>query len=258
MTINYQNKPVHFEVYGNGKPVVLLHGFLENSKIWDGFIPLFDKKSQVITIDLFGHGQTPIFSEIHHMETMAEAISLVLDHLKIDSTILIGHSMGGYVSMAFLEKYVEKVDRILLLNSSPTPDSEDRKKERIQAVKIVRKQKEVFIKKEITRLFAKENREIFKKEITRSIHEAIKMSPESIKAALKGMKIREDRTEILKNYTGKKWIITGRKDPLIPYKSIQKVAEQAQAKLISLSDGHMSYIEQKKEVEQQLKDFIGI
>lgn len=258
MTVNYQNIPIHFEVYGKGKPVVLLHGFLENSRIWNDFIPLFNDKLQVITIDLFGHGQTPIFSEIHHMETMAEAVSRVLDHLKIDSTMLIGHSMGGYVSMAFLEKFAGKVDRILLLNSTTLPDSENRKNERNQAIKIIDKQKEVFIKEEITRLFAKENQEVFKKEITNSIQEAMKMSNKSIKAALEGMKIRKDRTEILKDFTGEKWIITGKLDPLISPKSIQKIAEHAQAKLISLDCGHMSYIEQKKEVEQHLKNFLKI
>lgn len=258
MTINHQDKPIYFKVYGEGKPVVLLHGFLENSKIWNNFIPHLKNKLQVICIDLFGHGKTPIFGEIHTMEAMAEVVSHVLDYLKIDTTSLIGHSMGGYVGMAFLEKFPKKVDAILLLNSTTLPDSEERKKERDQVAKIATKHKEVFIKMAVTKLFAEENREIFKKAIAHSIEEAMHMSSESIKASVQGMKIRKNRTEILKNHTGKKWIITGKEDSLISYSSIQKVAEQTQAKLISLPYGHMSYIEQKEEIKQYLKDFLEI
>lgn len=258
MTISYENKFIHFEVYGEGKPVVLLHGFLESNKIWNDFIPLFKKKLQVICIDLLGHGKTPVFGKIHTMEEMASAISHVLDHLKIDSVSIIGHSMGGYVSLAFLEKFPKKVDRILLLNSTTLPDSEERKMERDQVVKIVKKHKELFVKIAVTKLFSKKNRAIFKSELTKSINEAMKMEPESIKAAAKGMKIRRDRTEVLKNYSGEKWIITGKLDPIIPYKSIQKIAEQTHSKLISLPDGHMSYIEQRAEVEQHLKEFLKV
>lgn len=257
MTVDYQQQPIHFDIHGSGNPVVLLHGFLENSKIWDSLISVFEKNFQVIAIDLFGHGKTPVVSETHTMEAMAEAVGCVLDYLKIDKTALIGHSMGGYVSLAFLEKYPEKVERICLLNSSPLPDSESRQNSRDQIVKTVDTHKEEFVQEEITRLFAENNRAIFTDQLNPKIDEAKKLSAESIKASARGMKIRPERTGILKNFEGKKWIVTGEEDPIIPYPSIVKVAEATHTKLVALSGGHMSYIEDSRAVKDALQQFLG-
>lgn len=258
MKINFKNTPIHVETYGGGKPIILLHGFLEDSQIWNEFIPLLKKECQVICIDLFGHGKTPGLGDIHEIETMAEAVSVVMDQLSISSAKLIGHSMGGYVSMAFLEKFSEKTNGILLLNSTPAADSEQRQRERVQGIQLVKKDKKTFLDKEIIKLFAEENRKKFEKSVQHHISKANKISTDSIIATLKGMKIRKDRTLVLEKFAGTKLIVAGIKDPLIPSKSIQKIADKTQAKLISLSCGHMSYIEKKEEVKIILSNFIDL
>src|SRR5699024_979825 len=141
MIIQYKNIPVDLDVYGEGESVVLLHGFLEERKIWNDFIPFLKKNFQVIVPDLLGHGKTPELSEIHTMEELADMVGFILDELKVEKVSLIGHSMGGYVGMAFLEKYPERLSRIMLLNSSPKEDSPKRLQERDQVLKIVQKHK---------------------------------------------------------------------------------------------------------------------
>src|SRR5699024_8676377 len=141
--------------------LILLHGFLENSRIWDPFIPALERTQRVITIDLFGHGASPSLSDIHEMETFADLVSFVMEALKIGSAKIVGHSMGGYVAMAFVESHPEKTQKLMLMNSSPSADSEARKKERDQVIKIVKKHKEVFTKMAITNLFAETNRKRF-------------------------------------------------------------------------------------------------
>ena len=87
----------------NGPCIVLLHGFLESLCIWDEFVNELSKDFKVLTIDLPGHGKTENFSEVHTMEFMAETVKAVLEHLKIEKCVLIGHSMGGYVRLLLLK-----------------------------------------------------------------------------------------------------------------------------------------------------------
>src|SRR5690606_19202303 len=101
---------------------------------------------RVICIDLPGHGNTGNFGNIHTMELMAEVVNAVLEHLNIYGVSLVGHSMGGYVSLAFAEKYPEKVTGLVLLNSTPEADSKERKINRDRAVDLVLKNKDAYIK----------------------------------------------------------------------------------------------------------------
>lgn len=256
MIINFKNTPIHLDIYGKGKPVVLIHGFLEERKIWSPMVDELKQDYQLIIPDMFGHGETPQHKGIHTMEEMAEAVAFILDYLGISSVPLIGHSMGGYISMAFLEKFPDCVKGVLLLNSSPQEDSPERLKERDQVIKIVQKHKQIFIKSAVRNLFAEESKEIFSKELEEKIDEAMKMNISSIIAAVKGMKIRKDRENILKNFQGQKFIIAGEEDALIPFEVIREVAQNTGSTFIGLPGGHMSYIEQKEKTLSSIREFL--
>ncbi len=101
MTIQYKETTIFYTDIGKGNTIVLLHGFLENSTMWQRFIPELSKRNRVVCIDLLGHGQTDCLGYIHSMEDMADAVAEVLNHLKIRRSIFIGHSMGGYVAWVF-------------------------------------------------------------------------------------------------------------------------------------------------------------
>ena len=120
---------------------MLLHGFLETSKIWEPFINQLSLRRQVICIDLPGHGKTGIFGDVHTMELMADVVNAVLTELNISRATILGHSMGGYVSLAFAEKYPEKISGIVLLNSTPEADSEEKRINRDKAARLVSKNK---------------------------------------------------------------------------------------------------------------------
>ena len=256
MIVNYQNTPIHLDIYGKGKPLVLLHGFQEERKIWDDFIPILKEKYQLIVPDMFGHGETPLHKEVQTMEDMANAVKAILEKLEVNSAAFIGHSMGGYITMAFLEEFPNQVEKLLLLNSSPKKDSGKRLKERDQVVRIVQKHKQIFVKSSVSNLFSEESRKKFKDQLDLRIQEAMKMEVESIIAAVKGMKIRKDREDILKKFKGEKWIIAGKEDALIPYEEIKEVARSTKSKFIGLPGGHMSYIEQKETVKEAFKEFM--
>ncbi len=256
MIIRHDDIPMHVEIYGEGPTVFLLHGFLENSKIWDPFIADLSTSYRLICPDFYGHGETPQHGEMHSMELFAEAILTIMQKLEIEQAAFIGHSMGGYVAMAMADLYPERVTRLLLLNSSPQEDSEIRKKERQQVIKIVQKHKPIFMRSAITNLFAEVNRERFSEAIERHIIDAMRMETSAIVATVKGMKERRDREAVLADFAGVKWLVAGEHDNLIPLSKITHVAQHTGAELKTMLGGHMSYIEQRDAVSATLKDFL--
>lgn len=259
MIVDYKNTPIHVDVYGTGgSPLILLHGFLENNRIWKPFIPLFEDKFQVICPDLLGHGLTPKIGDIFTMEKMADVVHVIMDAFEINSAQFIGHSMGGYITLAFADKHPDRIDALMLLNSSAEPDPEERLEERDQAMRVVQKHKKIFLKSSIGNLFTEENRKKFEKDLNRHVEDAMEMKIDSIIASLKGMKIREDRTEVLRNFKERKWIVAGEEDPIIPYESLQNLAKNTQTEIRKIPGGHMSYIEQKDKVAEAFKEFLFI
>lgn len=243
MILLYKGIPVFYSDEGKGTPIVLLHGFLENSNMWGNFIPQLTKKYRVISVDLLGHGQTGSLGYIHSMEEMADMVSAVLNHLKIMKGVFIGHSMGGYVALAFAEKYPDQIQGLCLANSSTKSDSEERKINRERAIKAVKQNHKAFVSMAVTNLFAIKNQELLKDEIALVKEEALKTPLQGIIAALEGMKTRPDRTSVLKNATFPKLMIVGKEDPIIPYHNAINEAYETNTKVIKFPDGHMSYIE---------------
>jgi len=115
---NYKNIQIRYTSTGKGRVVVLLHGFLENLNMWDTIVPKLAKKNRVITIDLLGYGKSENLGYIHTMEDQAQLVKAVLKHLRLRKYILIGHSMGGYISLAFAELFPHSLKGLCLLNST--------------------------------------------------------------------------------------------------------------------------------------------
>ncbi|MBC7641144.1 MAG: alpha/beta fold hydrolase, partial [Flavobacterium sp.] len=98
-TITYKNTKISFSDSGTGKAIILLHGYLENSSMWDFCITELSKKNRVVAIDLLGHGKSDCLGYIHTMENQSEMIDGVINYLKIENASIVGHSMGGYVAL---------------------------------------------------------------------------------------------------------------------------------------------------------------
>jgi pimeloyl-ACP methyl ester carboxylesterase len=156
--------------------------------------------------------------------------------------------MGGYVSLAFCEKFPDLMKNLVLLNSSPAPDSEEKKINRDKSIALVRKNKKAFVKMAVSNLVTKESNLKFENEMNELIKDALSYSEEGIISALEGMKIRTNRTEILKAFKGPKYIVASKQDPVIDYSEIQVVAQECNCAFKSLPDGHLSFLENQTEV----------
>ena len=254
--IQYKNTTISYSDTGKGTSLVLLHGFLENQTMWQDIVPELSKKNRVITIDLLGHGATECLGYVHSMEKNAEIVRAVLSQLRIRKAILVGHSMGGYVALAFAELYPATLKGLVLLNSTSKEDSAERKHNRDRAIKAVKQNYVNFVRLSIANLFSENNRERLEKEIENVKLEALKTPLQGIVASLEGMKIRKDREFILRESEFPKLLILGEKDGVLIYKDNLPQIENTNTELITFPDGHMSHIENKEELGRVLLEFL--
>ncbi len=255
--ILYKQKTISYEIEGGGLPVVVwLHGFMENKTIWKHQKSIFKSQFTNVYIDLLGHGETENLAAVHTMEAQAEMVKHILEEHNIQKCTFIGHSMGGYVALAFSENYPKYVSKLVLLNSTSRSDSLEKKQHRDRAIKIVTQQKHNFLRMGIINLFAVDHRENLKLQIEELITNLAQISSEGIVAALEGMKIRPDRSLVLKAFTGKKLIVIGENDPVLPLKLVEEEAQQTNTDLVVLNGGHMSYIEAPLKLNTKLLAFL--
>ena len=252
----FKNTKISYTDSGKGAVVVLLHGFLENKHMWKEIIPVISRNKRVLAIDLLGHGHTECLGYIHPMELMADAVAAVLKTLRIRKITLIGHSMGGYVSLALSEKKPEMIRGLCLLNSTATSDDTSRKKLRERANKMAQINLPNIVRMSFINLFSEKSKEKFNPEMQLALSEALQTSLQGYSACQEGMRIRPNRLSVLKNNHFKKLFILGKKDPVLPVKQGIKEAEETQSKTVVLPGGHMSHIENSDKLIKVLNTFI--
>jgi pimeloyl-ACP methyl ester carboxylesterase len=256
MKLEYKNITINYTITGTGSTVVLLHGFLETLDMWNDFIPELSKNYQVICIDLLGHGQTNCLGYVHTMEIMADAVFAVLTHHNINQADFIGHSMGGYVALALAEKEPQLLKGLCLMNSTFEADDDQRKLLRTRANIIAQTNYENLVRMSFANLFAPKSKASHKQEYEYALSLALQIPVQGYIAAQEGMKIRPNRFEVYKNISGEKVLINGKKDSLINGKKLKKQIKNTNIDLKELSEGHMSHIENKRELTYILKRFI--
>jgi pimeloyl-ACP methyl ester carboxylesterase len=255
--VKFHDRNIHFRVSGKGKCLVLLHGFLESLNIWNDFVNELSGEFKILTIDLPGHGNTEQFGEVHTMELMADTVKAVLEYLQISECVLIGHSMGGYVTLEFASKYPEYLCGLGLFHSSVFADSPEARLNRDRTMEIVKKDRRGFIQNFIPGLFAPANRIKYSSEINALKEDASKISKSSIIAALEGMKGRKDHQRTLSILDAPVLIIAGKEDQRVTVNTVlEMVALPKHADVLILSNvGHMGYIEDKEATLEKCRYF---
>lgn len=255
-TITYKNTKISFTDEGKGTAVVLLHGFLENKTMWQAFVPELSKKHRVITVDLLGHGETECLGYVHAMEDQADMLFALFMHLKVRKVVLVGHSMGGYVALAFAELYPDFMKGLFLLNSTSRADSDERKLNRDRAIVCVKQNYGAFVSMSIANLFSEDNHERLADEIEKVKEQALKTPLQGIVAALEGMKIRKDREVILHFAPYPMQLVLGQKDGVLHYEDSLEQIEGTKVELTTFPDGHMSHIENEAALMKVLLGFL--
>lgn len=241
------------------KCVVLLHGYLESLRVWDDFVGLLTDKVRVVAIDIPGHGRSSNIAPVHTMELMADVVAGVLDALQIDKVTLVGHSMGGYISLAFCAAYAERLEGLVLLSSSPNPDTELKRENRRREIALVRAGKKDMLARVAPEAgFAEMNRDSLRRYINNLVEQVHITDDEGIVALLGGMIERKDQNEMLRNSRVRQLFIMGTHDGYILVEAAQEfIAKNPQAKVAWLDkSGHMGFIEEPEACATALLEFV--
>jgi pimeloyl-ACP methyl ester carboxylesterase len=192
------------------------------------------------------------------MELMAQCVKSVLDQINVKKYLMVGHSMGGYVSLAFGEKHADALKGLCLIHSTCTADSEQKKIDRNRAIELVKLNKQIFINQLIHGLFEEKNKILYKKEIQKIVKEASALSVQGINAAIEGMRDRLDREIVIRFAPFPVYFLAGENDPVFDMNLIRMQTEIPRNKIAVFipNCGHMAFIEQKAKYIESLKLFV--
>lgn len=257
--IHHQGGKIYYSDQGEGKPVLLLHGYLESSEIWENFAARLASEFRVISVDLPGHGQSKTYGDSHSMEFMASAVKSLVDSLNLKKVFLTGHSLGGYVTLAFAELSPDSLSGYSLFHSHPLPDSPETLLKREREIAIIRSGKKYLLYPEnVSMMFAPGNLQRLDEAVQRSKDIASKIGDEGIIAVLNGMMTRPSRVNVMeKGEVPSLWIL-GRNDSHIPCDAIQaKINIPSNCKVVVLENsGHMGFVEEEDLSVEIISGFI--
>ena len=245
----YKTGQINYADQGSGVVIVLIHGYLETLDVWNDFACKLAGQYRVISPDLPGHGNSDIYGETHTMEFMAEAIKELLKSLNIKKAFLTGHSLGGYVAVAFAELFPEILSGYCLFHSHPLEDTPEALEKREREIALVKGgKKDLMYPDNIAKMFATSNLQKFSASLQRSKEIASSLPGDGIIAVLKGMMARPSRLKVMEE--GKVpclWIL-GAMDNYINCELAQtKVKLPQNAELIVLKNsGHLGFIEEEE------------
>jgi len=256
----YRDIPVYYSVEGEGPALLFVHGYLEAAEIWESFSTLFTGSFRVICPDIPGHGSSGTWGETHKMEELADVLALILDAEQVDKCVIFGHSMGGYVAMAFAEAYEERLLGLALVHSTCFADSEEKKENREREIALVKcGKKQQIINVNIPRAFASSNLETLPGELERAKTIALQTPDQGIIALLNGMKDRKDHTLTLQSLRVPVLLVAGDKDNYIPSAITDKLAALVPgAMVVRLKySGHMGFVEEPAAMAKAVNTYLS-
>jgi pimeloyl-ACP methyl ester carboxylesterase len=211
-------KPVYYRIEGKGQPVVLVHGFSEDGTVWENQIEALKDKCQLIIPDLPGSGRSPINDASWSMEYFAECIRRILDQENISTVSMIGHSMGGYITLAFADAWPDRLQSFGLFHSTAFADSEEKKTARRRGIEFIEQNgPEKFLEQSIPNLFSEETKKHQPELVHKILSRYTNFIGQSLVNYYQSMMVRPDRTHVLKNFPRPVLFILGKHDTAIPY-----------------------------------------
>jgi pimeloyl-ACP methyl ester carboxylesterase len=279
-SFQYHSANISYTVQGRGKPVVLLHGFGEDSSIWNEQVRFLKDHCMLIVPDLPGSGKSSLLSlesgvrrlesedapdsslltpDYISIDDYADCIHALLTHESISSCILLGHSMGGYITLAFAEKYPSLLTAFGLIHSTAFADSEEKKKTREKSIAIIEEYGAMpFLKNTIPNLFGAKFKSAHPEKIDALIEAGNAFSKEALQQYTRAMMLRPDRTHVLSNRLPVIFVI-GTEDVAAPLDDVIKQASLPNISYIHVlqDTGHMGMWEAPEKLNQQLLAFLS-
>ncbi|MDR4947546.1 alpha/beta fold hydrolase [Neobacillus cucumis] len=254
-SLSLKNSTITYIDKGAGKPIVLLHGFCGSSEYWSEVIPVLSENYRVIAPDLPGHGGSVAVLEDYSISDIADMLKELLDQLNLDKVTMFGHSLGGYITLAFAEKYNDSLNGFSLVHSTAFPDSDEAKQGRTTNIEKVKKEGiKSLIDGLVPKLFSPDHLENPYVENAKEI--GYRTPPEGAISSLSAMRDRPDRNQVLKSTSLPVLLIAGEKDQVIAPEKTFSVSKENIKQTIIKDSGHMSMYENPTKLIMVMKDFL--
>ncbi len=256
--ISIKNKQLFYKVYGSGKPVVLLHGFAEDYDVWRYQIEALSKTYLVSVPDLPGSGQSDAMTDMS-IEGLADAVRSIIEQEAREEVTIIGHSMGGYVTLAIAEKYPQLLNGFGLFHSTAFADTEEKKATRRRNITFIQTHgSHEFIKQSTPNLFTEAYRIKNKVILEEMIARYSSFEPQSLVAYYEAMILRPDRTAVLQSTRKPVLSIIGKQDKAVTFEDSMKQCHLPQMASIHIleNSAHMGMWAEKEQSSQALLSFL--
>jgi pimeloyl-ACP methyl ester carboxylesterase len=263
----YKSSKIAYLSLGQGNPIVLLHGFCEDHRIWDSQIGYLENQGRLIVPDLPGSGLSDAVEDMS-LEGIAACLDYILDHefpnrSKLsqhgNEMNLVGHSMGGYLALAMVEKKPENFGGLGLFHSTAYPDTEEKKVNRKKSIEFIKMHgARPFVRQTTPNLFSASYKNEFPGRMESLIERYADFKPASLISYYEAMIRRPDRTSVLKNFRGKILFIIGEEDLAVPMSEGLRQCHLPQCSHIHIFENtaHMGMLENSAKSNQALKEFI--
>jgi len=271
-TFIYNKVSISYRTEGKGTPVVLLHGFGEDSHIFDQQIAFLKDHCLLIVPDLPGTGRSELLVSDYPLpvsgilkpstvsiEDYADCIKALLEKEQIGNCILLGHSMGGYITLAFAEKFPGSLSRFGLIHSTAFADNEEKKLNRQRGIDLMEQYGAyAFLKNTIPNLFSRQFKEAFPDKLESLIEASKQFSTEACRQYYTAMMNRPDKTSVLQGNPLPVLFVIGTEDVAAPLNDLNRQIHLPLCSYIHIIEnvGHMSMWEAPELLTSYLLEFI--
>ena len=259
-TLTIDGRTVHYRDEGrnNTRTLVLLHGFLQNLDVWSSYVLSYMHRLRVITIDLPGHGLTDTFCDVHTMDFMAGIVKEVLNAAGVDQCVMVGHSMGGYVALAYADRYPYTVKGVGLINSHALADTPEHRQRREEVCEAVQQNRAAYIVSFVPSLFDDSRSAALSQDIKDLSDQCLETTAASIIAAQRGMAQRPSRLDVLQQLDVPFYFVYGKNDPRIPIElAVTQTLLPRRTECLLMADvAHRAFIEEREYLKPRLLNFV--
>jgi 3-oxoadipate enol-lactonase len=246
-----------YKEQGEGQAVILLHGFCGSSAYWDALLPLLPQGRRYIVPDLRGHGRSAAPAGPYTMVAMAEDIAVLMEQLAAEKPIVLGHSLGGYVTLALAESRPELLSGFGLIHSTALPDTEQGKEGRLNGMKAIREKGiEPFVEGLVPKLFAPNHLDTMKDRVNQAIRIGCGTNPDGAIHTLDGMRTRPDRNQVLRKAQVPVLLVAGEHDQIISRERAFTAEGSHISQRLIPAVGHMSMLEAPDKLADIVREFI--
>lgn len=259
-SFQYRGSEIYYHDVGSGQAVVLLHGFAEDSSIWYEQIIFLQAHCRLIVPELPGSGQSELLQKTDGgIEEYAAFVNALLVYEKVEKCIMLGHSMGGYITLAFSEMHPCKLRAFGLVQSTAFADSEDKKHIRRKGIGMMNEYDVYsFLKNTTPNLFSNNYKKLHPEKVASLIEAGKGFTKEALVQYYGAMMNRTDRTSVLEKSAVPVLFIIGSEDVAAPLADLLQQVHLPKISYIHLLEGvgHMSLWEAPEELNNHLLAFI--